>query len=439
MKTGKDAMLSSSSFVLDDRIRGVPPGTPAIDSDAVGALGWHPADGRMTLPVLTLDEAAFLSNRDLFMRYAHEKGVAVAPHGKTPMAPDLARSLVEAGAWGTTVADVRQAAVMLRAGLDRLILGNEVGGAGGAARLAALAAAFPQAEIYAFVDSAAAADALAGAWREHRDLAPLAVLIETGAGRAGARSLEQADAVVAAVLRSGGRLRLAGAAAYEGAAARATQEETDKAIGGLLALTAEVFGHVRRHAVPDAPLILTAGGSAYFDKVVDALAPVVKADGNATLVLRSGAIFFHDHGIYDRGFEALDRRHGFSLGGETVAARKSFRPALRLWAEVLSRPEPGLAVCGMGMRDVSFDQGLPTVVGLYRDGRALPLPADLPAVTRLNDQHAFLSVPQGSDLAVGDVLEFGISHPCTCLDRYRVIFGVDGDGRVRHAFATFFG
>ena len=80
------------------------------------------------------------------------------PHGKTPMAPDLARSLVEAGAWGTTVADVRQAAVMLRAGLTRLILGNEVGGAGGAARLATLAAAFPKAEIYAFVDSAAAAD-----------------------------------------------------------------------------------------------------------------------------------------------------------------------------------------------------------------------------------------------------------------------------------------
>jgi D-serine dehydratase len=432
-------MLTSSSFVLDDRIRGVPPGTPAIESGAIGALGWHPTDGKMTLPVLTLDEAAFLSNRDLFMRYVREKGVAVAPHGKTPMAPDLARSLVEAGAWGTTVADIRQAAVMLRAGLNRLILGNEVGGAGGAARLATLAAAFPKAEIYAFVDSADVVGALAEAWRRTPDLAPLPVLVETGAGRAGARTLERANAVIDAILPSDGRLKLAGVAAYEGAAARATQEETDKAIGGLLALTADVLGQVRRHVGPDAPLIVTAGGSAYFDKVVDALVPAVKADGNATLVLRSGAIFFHDHGVYDRGFEALDRRHGFSLGGETVTARMSFRPALRLWAEVLSRPEPDLAVCGMGMRDVSFDQGLPIIVRIYRNGHALPLPANLPSVTRLNDQHAFLSVPEGSDLAVGDVLEFGISHPCTCLDRYRVIFGVDGDGLVRHAFATFFG
>jgi len=43
--------------------------------------------------------------------YARAAGVAIAPHAKTPMAPDLARSLVEAGAWGATVADIRQATV----------------------------------------------------------------------------------------------------------------------------------------------------------------------------------------------------------------------------------------------------------------------------------------------------------------------------------------
>ncbi len=439
MTTEAPATLSSSSFVLDDRIRGIPPGTPAVDSNSIAALGWHPAEGKMMLPVLTLDETAFLANRDLFMRYVREKGVAAAPHGKTPMAPDLARALVEAGAWGTTVADIRQAAVMLRAGLNRLILANEVGGHGGAARLAALLTAFPKAKLYAFVDSTEAANALAAAWRKAPALSPLPVLVEAGAGRAGARTLQQADAIIDAILRAEGRLKLSGVAAYEGAAARATPEETDKAIGGLLAMTGDLLIHVRRRVGPEAPLIVTAGGSVYFDKVVKALSPLVEADGNATLVLRSGAIFFHDHGIYDRGLDALDKRHGFTLGGEAVPARTHFRPALRLWAEVLSRPEPGLAVCGMGMRDVSFDQGLPIVVGIYRDGQAQPLPATLPKVTKLNDQHAFLSIPHDTDLTVGDVLEFGISHPCTCLDRYSVIFGVDDDGRVRHVFPTFFG
>jgi D-serine dehydratase len=58
-------------------------------------------------------------------------------------------------------------------------------------------------------------------------------------------------------------------------------------------------------------------------------------------------------------------------------------------------------------------------------------------VTRLNDQHAFLSVAPDSALAVGDIIAFGISHPCTCLDRWRVILGADGV--VTRALSTQFG
>ena len=171
--------VSSERFLLDDRIRGMPPGTAGMDSGAVGAQGWHPAGGLMSLPVLTLDEAAFAANRDLFLRYVREQGADLAPHAKTPMAPDLARSLLDAGAWGTTVADIRQASVMLRAGLDRLILANDIGGTGGASRLARLVAAWPQAEIYVFANSVAAVTALSAAWRDDAALPPLRVLVET--------------------------------------------------------------------------------------------------------------------------------------------------------------------------------------------------------------------------------------------------------------------
>jgi D-serine dehydratase len=92
----------------------------------------------------------------------------------------------------------------------------------------------------------------------------------------------------------------------------------------------------------------------------------------------------------------------------------------------------------MGMRDVSFDQGLPILLSVHRGGGAL---ASIPSarVVKLNDQHAFLNVATSDDVAVGDIVEFGISHPCTCLDRYRFIFGVDERGFVRHAFPTYFG
>ncbi|WP_158813469.1 alanine racemase [Methylocapsa sp. S129] len=430
----------SQTLVLDDRIRGVPPGVADLPIAAVAEQNWRPAAGLMSLPVLTLDEAAFAHNRDLMLRYTREQGVEIAPHGKTPMAPDLALSLIEAGAWGATVADIRQAAVMLRAGVTRLILANEVGGRGGAARLAALLKAWPQAEVYVFVDSVATAHAYAEAWRHEAAAPPLRVLVELGAGRSGARTLPAAAAILDAIVVEGtGRLVSAGVAAYEGSAAPGP-EGVLPVIADLLRLTGELLAMVRKQVGPDQPLLVTAGGSVFFDKVVAALKPLVVADPAATLVLRSGAIFFHDHGVYERALLALDERGGFHLGGEKVAAATAFRPALRLWAEVLSRPEAGLAVVGMGMRDVSFDQGMPRPLRLHRNGILLrEIEAGALKIEKLNDQHAFLSCGAGDDIQVGDVFEFGISHPCTCLDRYRVIFGVDASGQVRHAFPTFFG
>lgn len=117
----------------------------------------------------------------------------------------------------------------------------------------------------------------------------------------------------------------------------------------------------------------------------------------------------------------------------------TFRPVLRLWAEVLARPEADQAICGMGMRDVSYDQDLPRPLQVFRDGAPVPAGPSPLLTTKLNDQHAFLAVPPGCDLRVGDVVEFGISHPCTCLHLYRVLFGTDASGRVATAHPTFFG
>ncbi len=424
--------------ILDDRIRGVPPGTSAFSALEIAARGWRPTDGAMSLPVLTLDESAFLHNRDLMLAYTRAAGVEIAPHAKTPMAPDLARSLVEAGAWGATVADIRQATVMLRSGIPRLLIANEVGGIGGARRLAALASLSPQAELYVFANSTGAVWALDAAWRETSTAPALSVLVEVGTGRAGARSRREALAVANAVVGSGGRLRLAGLATYEGSATKETPEATDVSIEALLRLAADALTDVRALAGSEAPLLVTAGGSSFFDRVIATLRPAVVNDGRAKLVIRSGAIFFHDHGVYDRALAALDQRQGFSINGDVREARRAFRPALRVWAEVLSRPEPDLAICGMGMRDVSFDQGFPTPLRVHRNGRALA-PTSTAHVFKLNDQHAFLGLAPGEDLEIGDVVEFGISHPCTCLDRYRLIFGLDEKGVVRHAFPTFFG
>ena len=77
--------------------------------------------------------------------------------------------------------------------------------------------------------------------------------------------------------------------------------------------------------------IVTAGGSAYFDVVTRELT----ADGTAPVqvILRSGAYLTHDHGFYDT----------ISPAGRGAAGAPALRPAIEVWAQVLSRPEPGLA------------------------------------------------------------------------------------------------
>ncbi|MBP2447806.1 alanine racemase [Rhizobium leguminosarum] len=434
-----DLHATTENVLIDDRVRGFPPGHPPLSPAAIGMQGWKPYDGRMALPLISLDQQAFAGNVELMMAYVKSHGADIAPHAKTPMSTVLADALLSAGAWGTTVADIRQAAVLLKAGQRRLILANEIGGAAAAHRLAALLGHYPDAELHVFVDSTALVEALRSAWQERADLPPLGLLVEFGAGRAGLRSAAAAEAILDSILAlETPAFRLTGIAAYEGAAATADPEETMRRIDALMAMTSDFPPKIRARIGKERPLLVTSGGSVFFDIVVARLSAVVAADPACRLVLRSGAIFFHDHGIYERGLAGLDARGGLCIGGETVSAAAGFRPALRAWAEVLSRPEPQLAICGMGMRDVAMDQGLPRPLALYRNGARL---ADLENtdVFRLNDQHAFVTLADDSDVAVGDVIEFGISHPCTCLDRHAILYGLDPDHSVTAAYLTSFG
>ncbi|MPT41968.1 MAG: amino acid deaminase [Achromobacter sp.] len=421
---------------LDDTYRGVPPGEATVALRAVATRQWQPRSGNMALPVLTMDEAAFAHNVEQIFGYVRSHGAALAPHAKTPMSPQIVQRLLDAGAWGATVANLQQAAVLLRAGVRRLMLGNEIGGAASGARLGKLLAAYPDARMLMFADSADSVRSLAAA-AGHAGR-PVEVLVEVGGGRAGARDDAAVEAILEAVAAQGGKLALACVATYEGAVATSDPAVTARQIAALMERAARAFQQVRALA-PQAPLVFTAGGSAFFDQVTQAAKPLLAQDGNALLVLRSGAIFFHDHGTYERALRAMDARSGFEIDGQARHAAADFRPALRLWGEVLSRPEPGLAICGFGMRDVSYDQDLPVPLAAFRDGAPLPGWDPEGRVTRLNDQHAFLAISPDSALAPGDVVEFGISHPCTCLDHWRVFFGLDAEGRVQSAYRTFFG
>ena len=87
--------------------------------------------------------------------------------------------------------------------------------------------------------------------------------------------------------------------------------------------------------------ILTVGGSQWFDVIGRELVTT-----QARIVLRAGAYVTHDDGYY-REHTPFNRVPG------------ELRPALEVWAHVLSTPEPGLAIVGLGKRDAPYDEGLP--------------------------------------------------------------------------------
>lgn len=170
--------------------------------------------------------------------------------------------------------------------------------------------------------------------------------------------------------------------------------------------------------------IVTAGGSAFFDQVVEALGGL-----DAHVVLRSGAYLVHDDGFY-RDISPFARGSGDTgdtgdTGGGSGGEGSRLRSAMHGWARVISCPEPGLALLDAGKRDLPFDEGLPEPQLVRGAG---PEPLAGARVTALNDQHTFL---EGARVEAGDVVRFGLSHPCTAFDKWTLIPVVDDAGAAR--------
>src|SRR6185503_371075 len=122
---------------------------------------------------------------------------------------------------------------------------------------------------------------------------------------------------------------------------------------GYLARLRELTIGLARDGLFDAApqVIVSAGGSAYFDLVADALTAPWPDGLTVFPVLRSGAYITHDDGSY---------RTVSPLGAEPrITGTPPLRPALRVWAQVISRPEAGLALLTAGKRDVPYDLDLP--------------------------------------------------------------------------------
>lgn len=383
------------------------------------------------LPAAAIFEAPLAHNLAWMQRFADDHGAKLAPHGKTTMAPALFKRQIEAGAWGITLATAVQTVAAHAHGIDRVLMVNQLVGR---PNMALIADAIETGlEYYCVVDGADNVRALGGYFDERgfaeREL-KLNVLIELGidGGRCGCRDAAQVEALVAAIAEQPA-LALVGIEGYEGMIAGGDEIASVRAYGERLVDTVKTLrasGVLKREAP-----IVTASGSKWFDLIAEAF-DEAELKEHYTPVLRPGCYVVHDHKLYAGAMDAVKSRRPGLQG--------ALQPALEVFAHIQSLPEPGLAIVALGKRDIGHEPDLPLPLRRYSANVENPTAVDISAwrTTHIMDQHVFLEVPVGAEIAVGDVIAFGTSHPCLTFDKWRRMLLVDDQLSVKAVLETYF-
>ena len=348
-----EALAASAAEPLTWADKGVPPELWGRTAAEVAAL--RVPLSRFPTPLLTLSAPALRHNVATLASWCAERGLDLAPHGKTTMAPRLWADQLSAGAWAITLANLPQLAVARAYGVSRVLIANAIISPLSLRWIADQLAADERAQVITWADDlrtvalmeealAAYAPSLGDAYR------PVDVLVEVGGrgGRTGARDVDGSRRDRPGHRRgpapaAGRRRRLRG-----GPRRRQRRRRAWPRCAPSSTSLRDVHRQIAAEGwyPPGVVPIVTAGGSAYFDDVAEVLGPLL-ADGTR-VVLRSGAYLTHDDGHY---------RHLSPLGEHPRTPGPGLVSALHGWVRVSSQPEPGLALVDGGKRDLPVRPG----------------------------------------------------------------------------------
>lgn len=370
-------------------------------------------------PLAILRASALKNNLVRMAEFCRGVNASLAPHVKTTMSPQIAKWQMDHGAWALTIANFSQARVFLNYGFKRLIIANEIVDAD-SIRAIAKENTKPGYEIIFYLDSHAGLKIIQEALKDMNNVR-INLFLEIGliGGRGGVRDNNELEALAQKVAQDP-RLVLLGVSGFEGSVPGA--DRTVDGIARIRAFCQKIVAAAKivRPFVATDEIIISGGGSAYFEIVVEEFH---KFGNDVHVVLRSGGYITHDHGYYAGIYPFTQEPVG-----------RIFMPAIELWARVLTQPQRGLAILNLGKRDVGNDLDEPFPIKRFTD-KFVTMSG---VIDHLNDQHGYLIFGDDQEMVVGDAVGLGISHPCTTFDKWRLIPMVNDDYEVVDCIHTFF-
>ena len=343
-------------------------------------------------PALILDLDAFEANLQLLATAAQAAGVRLRPHAKTHKCAEIAKRQMALGAIGICCQKVSEAEAMVAAGIDNVLVSNEVVGK---AKLDRLAALRKRAWVGVCADDAGNVDDLDAAAARAGVRLPVLVEIDVGAGRCGTAPGAPAVAL-ARHIAAKENLEFAGLQAYQGKAQHIRDiGERRAAIDRAVAMVRETLDG------------LTAAG-------LDCL--IVGGAGTGTFEMEAASGVYNELQAGSYVFMDADYARNLKEGGQFV---DTFRHALFIYTTVMSHPAAERAYLDAGLKAFSVDSGLPTVHGL--EGAEL---------VRASDEHGALALSNpGNRPKLGDKLRLIPGHCDPTVNLYDWIVGIR-NGRV---------
>ena len=333
----------------------------------------------LATPSLILDLAIVQENIDAMAAYTSGH-VKLRPHAKAHWSPEIAQRQVAAGAIGLTCATVSEAIVMSGAGLDGLLIANEILSDW---KLDLLAAISKAGELFVAIDSPEGADALSSAAIRAKTELGAVIDVDLGMGRGGVRAADEARSLARYASSLVG-VRVRGVIGWEGHVAL-EQDRTRRAAAASSAVSTLASCADALHDVGIDVDIVSAGGTNTYD--------ITGRDPRVTEIEAGSYV------LMDTSYQLFSPQ---------------FKPALTVLGTVTGRHDHRIILdCGSKTHAVLVEPPRSS------NGSAIAV--------EVHEEHALVDVSSGKVPSIGDKVELLVSYCSGTVALNEVYHVVEGD------------